>query len=161
MWKSDQEKEAAYQLLLKQQAGLLEIEQDKIATLANTSALLADALPETVFAGFYLYDGNELILGPFQGKVSCTRITMGKGVCGEAAEKAETLIVADVKTHKNYISCDSAARSEIVVPMLQNGSLVGVLDLDCGVVEGYDEIDRKYLEELVADLLAVVAFASV
>jgi L-methionine (R)-S-oxide reductase len=158
MWKSNQEKKAAYQLLLKQQAGLLEIEQDKIATLANTSALLSDALPETVFAGFYLYDGNELILGPFQGKVSCTRILMGKGVCGESAEKAETLIVADVKKHKNYISCDSAARSEIVIPMVKAGSLVGVLDLDCGVVDGYDEIDQKYLEELVADILAVVDF---
>ncbi|MTD39114.1 GAF domain-containing protein [Erwinia sp. CPCC 100877] len=159
MWKSNQEKEAAYQLLLKQQAGLLEIEQNQIATLANTSALLADALPETVFAGFYLYDGNELILGPFQGKVSCTRITMGKGVCGESAEKAETLIVADVKTHQNYISCDSAARSEIVVPMVKAGTLVGVLDLDCGVVDGYDEVDQKYLEELVASILSAVDFS--
>lgn len=153
MWKTNEEKIAVYQLLVQQQAAIIEIEHDKIANLANSSALLADALPNTVFAGYYLFDGEELVLGPFQGKVSCTRIKMGKGVCGESAEKRETLIVEDVKNHKNYISCDSAAQSEIVVPMVKNGKLLGVLDLDSAITHGYDEIDMKYLEQFVEVLL--------
>ncbi|OTN86527.1 GAF domain-containing protein [Enterococcus sp. 7E2_DIV0204] len=153
MWKTTEEKTAAYQLLVQQQAAIIEIEHDKIANLANSSALLADALPHTVFAGYYLFDGEELVLGPFQGKVSCTRITMGKGVCGESAAKRETLIVEDVKNHKNYISCDSAARSEIVVPMVKDGKLLGVLDLDSSITHGYDELDQTYLEQFVEALL--------
>ncbi|ALS00417.1 GAF domain-containing protein [Enterococcus silesiacus] len=158
MWNTKEEKSAAYQLLIQQQAAIIEIEHDKIANLANSSALLADALANTVFAGYYLFDGKELVLGPFQGKVSCTRITMGKGVCGESAEKRETLIVEDVKKHKNYISCDSAARSEIVVPMIKDGQLLGVLDLDSSVTDGYDEVDQMYLEKLVATLLKNTIF---
>ncbi|PZL74073.1 GAF domain-containing protein [Enterococcus plantarum] len=153
MWKTKEEKSATYQLLVQQQAVIIEIEHDKIANLANSSALLADALPNTVFAGYYLFDGEELVLGPFQGKVSCTRIKMGKGVCGESAEKCVTLIVDDVKNHKNYISCDSAALSEIVVPMVKDGKLLGVLDLDSSVTHGYDEIDQEYLEQFVQTLL--------
>lgn len=153
MWKTTEEKTAAYRLLVQQQAAIIEIEHDKIANLANSSALLADALPHTVFAGYYLFNGEELVLGPFQGKVSCTRITMGKGVCGESAEKRETLIVEDVKNHKNYISCDSAARSEIVVPMVKDGKLLGVLDLDSSITHGYDEVDQTYLEQFVEALL--------
>ncbi|MGX7149055.1 GAF domain-containing protein [Enterococcus ureasiticus] len=153
MWKTKEEKNTTYQLLVQQQAAIIEIEHDKIANLANSSALLADALPNTIFAGYYLFDGEELVLGPFQGKVSCTRIKMGKGVCGESAEKRETLIVDDVKNHKNYISCDSAAQSEIVVPMVKDGKLLGVLDLDSSVTHGYDEIDQEYLEQFVAALL--------
>lgn len=152
MWTEKQKKES-YELLLLQQKGLLEAEDNWLANLANSSALLNDTLPETVFAGYYLFDGNELILGPFQGRVSCTRITMGKGVCGESAEKQTTLIVDDVKTHENYISCDSAAQSEIVVPMIKNNQLIGVLDIDCGVTNGYDAIDREYLEKYVEMLL--------
>ncbi|MDA9471956.1 GAF-containing protein [Enterococcus sp. 5H] len=153
MFKTKEEKIAAYELMIQQQAAIIEIEHDQIANLANSSALMADTLPNTVFAGYYLFDGDELILGPFQGKVSCTRIKMGKGVCGESAEKQETLIVEDVKTHKNYISCDSAAQSEIVVPMVKAGKLLGVLDLDSSVTHGYDEIDQKYLEQYVSVLL--------
>lgn len=158
MWNTKEEKSAAYQLLIQQQAAIIEIEHDKIANLANSSALLADALPNTVFAGYYLFDGEELVLGPFQGKVSCTRIKMGKGVCGESAETRKTLIVDDVKNHQNYISCDSAAHSEIVVPMVKEGKLLGVLDLDSSVTNGYDEIDQKYLENLVATLLTDTDF---
>ncbi|WP_086313409.1 GAF domain-containing protein [Enterococcus sp. 7F3_DIV0205] len=158
MWKSPEEKSAVYKLLVQQQAAIIEIEHDKIANLANSSALLADALPNTVFAGYYLFDGEELVLGPFQGKVSCTRIKMGKGVCGESAEKRETLIVDDVKNHQNYISCDSAARSEIVVPMVKDGKLLGVLDLDSSVTHGYDEMDQQYLEQLVSVLLKETDF---
>ncbi|BDP94044.1 hypothetical protein EfmGK941_10490 [Enterococcus faecium] len=153
MWTEKQKKDA-YEILLLQQQGLLEAEDNWLANLANSSALLNETLPETVFAGYYLFDGNELILGPFQGRVSCTRIKMGKGVCGESAEKQETLIVDDVKTHANYISCDSAAQSEIVVPMVKEGNLIGVLDIDCGVTKGYDEIDQAFLEKYVDLLLA-------
>ncbi|WP_086444572.1 GAF domain-containing protein [Candidatus Enterococcus lemimoniae] len=153
MWKTTEEKTAAYQLLVQQQAAIIEIEHDKIANLSNSSALLADVLPHTVFAGYYLFDGEELVLGPFQGKVSCTRIAIGKGVCGESAAKRETLIVEDVKNHKNYISCDSAARSEIVVPMVKDGKLLGVLDLDSSITHSYDELDQTYLEQFVEALL--------
>ena len=124
-----------------------------LANLSNASALLKTSFPNTVFAGFYLFDGNELILGPFQGGVSCVRIALGKGVCGESAASRQTVIVGDVKTYPNYISCDSSARSEIVVPMVREGRLLGVLDLDSSLVDDYDDLDQKYLEEFVAILL--------
>ena len=124
-----------------------------LANLSNASALLKTSFPNTVFAGFYLFDGNELILGPFQGGVSCVRIALGKGVCGESAASRQTVIVGDVKTYPNYISCDSSARSEIVVPMVKEGRLLGVLDLDSSLVDDYDNLDQKYLEEFVATLL--------
>lgn len=124
-----------------------------MANLSNASALLKTNFPNTVFAGFYLFDGNELILGPFQGGVSCVRISLGKGVCGESAASRQTVIVGDVKIYPNYISCDSKALSEIVVPMVKDGQLLGVLDLDSSLVDDYDELDQKYLEEFVAILL--------
>lgn len=147
-------KKAAYELLLLQQKGLLEAESNWLANLANSSALLNETLKETVFAGYYLFDGGELILGPFQGRVSCTRIKLGKGVCGESAATQQTLIVPNVKEHANYISCDGAAMSEIVVPMVKAGELVGVLDIDAGVFDMYDEVDQQFLEEYVQLLLA-------
>jgi L-methionine (R)-S-oxide reductase len=153
-WNSNEEKIAAYELMLQQLKGLCDLEKDKIASLANSSALLAAALPDTVFAGYYLYDDTELVLGPFQGNVSCTRIKLGKGVCGESAQQQKTVIVDNVKTYQNYISCDAAAQSEIVVPMVKAGQLIGVLDLDSRVVGSYDEIDQKYLEAFVAILLS-------
>lgn len=147
-------KQEQYELILAQLAGLLEIETNWIANLANSSALLNDAFSDTVFAGYYVYTDGELVLGPFQGKVSCTRIKLGKGVCGEAAETKRTLIVDNVTTHKNYISCDSAAMSEIVVPMLVADKLIGVLDLDSRKFSSYDAIDQEYLEKFVALLTA-------
>lgn len=144
---SKEEKISGYELVLLQMAGLLEMEQDKIATLGNASAVLKGFLPDTVFSGFYLYNGDELTLAPFQGNVSCTRIKLGKGVCGEAAAENKSLIVDDVRTHANYIACDSAARSEIVVPMYKGEQLLGVLDLDASVVSSYDDIDRENLEK--------------
>lgn len=155
MWRKD-EKVQAYKLLLLQQQGLLASESNWIASLSNSSALLNETLKETVFAGYYLFEEGELILGPFQGRVSCTRIKLGKGVCGEAAEKQETLIVPDVTKHKNYISCDSAAMSEIVVPMVKNGKLIGVLDIDSGKTESYDAIDQEYLERYVEMMLSIL-----
>ena len=147
------EKESLYQIINEQLSYLLEGEPNVLANLSNASALLKTSFPNTVFAGFYLFDGNELILGPFQGGVSCVRIALGKGVCGESAASRQTVIVGDVKTYPNYISCDSSARSEIVVPMVKDGQLLGVLDLDSSLVDDYDDLDLKYLEEFVAILL--------
>ena len=147
------EKESLYQTINEQLSYLLEGEHNVLANLSNASALLKTSFPNTVFAGFYLFDGNELILGPFQGGVSCVRIALGKGVCGESAASRQTVIVGDVKTYPNYISCDSSARSEIVVPMVKEGHLLGVLDLDSYLVDDYDDLDLKYLEEFVAILL--------
>ena len=147
------EKESLYQTINEQLSYLLEGEPNALANLSNASALLKTSFPNTVFAGFYLFDGNELILGPFQGGVSCVRIALGKGVCGESAASRQTVIVGDVKTYPNYISCDSSARSEIVVPMVKEGHLLGVLDLDSSLVDDYDDLDQKYLEEFVAILL--------
>ena len=147
------EKESLYQMVNTQLTALLEGEPNVLANLSNASALLKTNFPNTVFAGFYLFDGNELILGPFQGGVSCVRIALGKGVCGESAASRQTVIVGDVKTYPNYVSCDSSARSEIVVPMVKDGQLLGVLDLDSSLVDDYDEMDQKYLEEFVSILL--------
>ena len=147
------EKESLYQTVNEQLSYLLEGEPNVLANLSNASALLKTSFPNTVFAGFYLFDGNELILGPFQGGVSCVRIALGKGVCGESAASRQTVIVGDVKTYPNYISCDSSARSEIVVPMVKEGHLLGVLDLDSSLVDDYDDLDLKYLEEFVSILL--------
>ncbi|HEL9633364.1 TPA: GAF domain-containing protein [Streptococcus suis] len=148
-----EEKKSNYQLLLTQLEALLDGETNALANLSNASALLNQALSNSVFTGFYLYDGQELILGPFQGGVSCVHISLGKGVCGEAAAKRQTILVDDVRLHDNYISCDAAALSEIVVPMVKNGQLLGVLDLDSRLVADYDAIDQKYLEEFVALLV--------
>ncbi|WP_332058031.1 GAF domain-containing protein [Streptococcus canis] len=147
-----------YQLLLVQAQGLFAKESNAMANLSNASALLNMTLPNSVFTGFYLFDGKELILGPFQGGVSCVHIKLGKGVCGESAQSRRTIIVDDVKQHANYISCDAAAMSEIVVPMVKDGHLLGVLDLDSSLVADYDEVDQEYLEAFVDLLLEKTAF---
>ena len=149
----ESEKQSRYQMLNEELSFLLEGETNVLANLSNASALLKSRFPNTVFSGFYLFDGEELILGPFQGGVSCIRIALGKGVCGEAAEFQETVLVGDVSTYPNYISCDSRAKSEIVVPMVKNGQLLGVLDLDSSEIGDYDAMDRDYLEQFVAILL--------
>lgn len=149
----EQDKKNAYELMLAQAGLLLEKESNALANLSNMSALLKQTLPNSVFTGFYLFDGKELILGPFQGGVSCVRIALGKGVCGEVAQKRQTMIVDDVTKHANYIACDSAARSEIVVPMVKEGQLIGVLDLDSHLVGDYDDLDQAYLEQFVALLV--------
>ena len=147
------EKEVLYQTLNEQLSFLLEGETNVLANLSNSSALLKSTFPNTVFSGFYLFNGTELILGPFQGGVSCVRIGLGKGVCGESSASRQSVIVGDVKNYSNYISCDSKALSEIVVPMVKKGQLLAVLDLDSSVLDDYDEIDQKYLEEFVSILL--------
>lgn len=148
----------SYQTFVAQSKALFANETNALANLSNAAALLNMTLPNSVFTGFYLYNGQELILGPFQGGVSCVHIALGKGVCGESAQKRKTIIVDDVTKHDNYISCDSAAMSEIVIPMVKNNQLIGVLDLDSCLVADYDEIDRKYLEAFVAILLEKTHF---
>lgn len=143
-------KEDKYYILLPQIKGLIAGEEDLIANLANVSA----ALKETFgffWVGFYLVKGEELILGPFQGPVACTRIRKGRGVCGTAWAKAETLIVPDVDAFPGHIACSSLSRSEIVVPLLRpDGEVWGVLDVDSEKLNSFDATDMRFLEELCA-----------
>ena len=142
-----------YEIMLAQANALFSNEKNLLSNLSNASALLKMTLPNSVFTGFYLFNGEELLLGPFQGGVSCVHIKLGKGVCGESAAKRETMIVADVTKHANYIACDSAAMSEIVVPMVKDDKLVGVLDLDSRLTDDYDAVDQEYLEKFEAILV--------
>lgn len=144
-------KEEQYQQLIPQIKGLLEGEPDLVANLANVAAALKEQF-KWWWIGFYLVKDGELVLGPFQGPVACTRIRKGRGVCGTAWEKAETLIVPDVEQFPGHIACSSLSRSEIVVPLIHNGEVWGVLDADSELLDHYDHVDRKYLEEIVAML---------
>jgi GAF domain-containing protein len=135
---------------------VLEGETDTVANLANASALLAATLPKINWCGFYLLRGGELVLGPFQGKPACVRIALGKGVCGTAAARRETLVVPDVNTFPGHIACDAASRSEIVVPIVVGGRLVGVLDVDAPETNRFDDEDRAGLEAFVAALVPKV-----
>jgi L-methionine (R)-S-oxide reductase len=140
-------KAAQYESLIPQIKGLLEGEDDLIANLAN----IAGALKEQFnwwWIGFYLVKGDELVLGPFQGPVACTRIRKGRGVCGTSWAKAETLIVQDVEKFPGHIACSSLSRSEIVVPLIKDGIVWGVLDADSEHLSHYDETDRHFLEEI-------------
>jgi L-methionine (R)-S-oxide reductase len=137
---------------------LLEGEPDPIANLANASALLAQSLPRVNWCGFYLLRGDELVLGPFQGKTACVRIPLGKGVCGTAAARRETFVVPDVNLFPGHIACDAVSRSEIVVPIVENGVLHGVLDLDAPDTDRFDADDRAGLEEFVRKLIPRVAW---
>ena len=134
-------------------AAILEGETDAIANLANASALLAATLPKINWCGFYLLRGGELVLGPFQGKPACVRIVLGKGVCGTAAERRETLVVPDVNAFPGHIACDAASRSEIVVPIVEGRKFHGVLDVDSPDLNRFDAEDRKGLEGFVAVLV--------
>jgi len=146
-------KPAAYRELQGQLSALLAGERDALANCANTCALLYEAVPGLNWAGFYFLRGHELVLGPFQGKVACVRIAPGKGVCGTAAERRETLIVPDVDAFPGHIACDAASRSEIVVPLIQDGRLLGVLDLDSSQLNRFDQDDSQGLNGMVAILL--------
>ena len=128
---------------------LLEGETDALANLANASGLLAAALERINWCGFYLMRSDELVLGPFQGKPACVRIPVGQGVCGTAAQRRATLVVPDVLAFPGHIACDAASRSEIVVPILQDGTLRGVLDVDSPEKNRFDDDDRAGLEEFV------------
>ena len=145
-------KTAAYRQLHEQMSALFAGERSGLANAANTSALLYQALPTLNWVGFYFLQGRELVLGPFQGKVACVRIAMGRGVCGTAAERRETVIVPDVHAFPGHIACDAASRSEIVVPLIQDERLLGVLDLDSPQLARFDHEDGTGLNT-VADLL--------
>lgn len=140
-------KEEQYRLLLPQLAGLLRGEDDMVANMANIAAALKEQF-KWWWVGFYVVKGEELVLGPFQGPVACTRIKKGRGVCGAAWEQAKTLIVPDVEQFPGHIACSSFSKSEIVVPVMKNGIVVGVLDVDSEYLDHFDLTDRKYLEEI-------------
>ena len=138
----------AYAELARDLGALLAGERDMIANAANTAALIYDALPDLNWAGFYLYKSGELVLGPFQGKPACVRIGMGKGVCGTAAARRETVLVEDVHAFPGHIACDSASNSEIVIPLLRGMELLGVLDLDSPKLKRFGADDQRGLEAL-------------
>lgn len=142
-------KEEQYQALIPQIKALIEGETDQVANLAN----IAGALKEQFgwfWVGFYLVKGAQLVLGPFQGPVACTRINKGRGVCGTSWAKAETLIVPDVEKFPGHIACSSLSRSEIVVPLINNGTVWGVLDVDSELLDQFDETDKIHLETIVS-----------
>ena len=134
--------------------GLIRDEPDGLANLSNSAALLFQSLEAINWAGFYLYKENQLVLGPFQGKPACIRIALGKGVCGTAAQKREPLVVRDVHRFPGHIACDEASASEIVVPIVKNGKLMGVLDLDSPVPSRFDDTDKTGLQRYVDTLVA-------
>jgi L-methionine (R)-S-oxide reductase len=145
-------KAATYREVNAQLAGLFSGERNGLANSANMCALLYQMLPDVNWVGFYFLHGEELVLGPFQGKIACVRIAMGRGVCGTAAERREILVVPDVNAFPGHIACDAASRSEIVLPLIQHGRLLGVLDLDSPNLARFDHEDRDGLEVSV-DLL--------
>ena len=146
-------KAAAYRDLNQQLAALFSGERNGLANAANMCALLYQGLPGLNWAGFYFVRGGELVLGPFQGKVACVRIALGRGVCGTAAARRETIVVPDVNEFPGHIACDTASRSEIVVPLIKRGRLLGVLDLDSPDLARFDQEDRSGLNSAVALLL--------
>jgi L-methionine (R)-S-oxide reductase len=151
---SGKSKTENYREIYNQLAELVKGESDFLANAANTAALLNQVLPDINWVGFYFVQERELVLGPFQGKPACTRIKFNEGVCGTAAAKSETIIVPDVNQFAGHIACDAASRSEIVVPLLNWGKLLGVLDIDSPVVGRFDEDDKEGLESLTALLVA-------
>lgn len=141
---------AIYRELLPSLRSLVEDEPDLVANLANLSAALYHAIPGASWVGFYRNLGDELVLGPFQGKLACTRIARGKGVCGAAAERMATVVVPDVDAFPGHIACDSASRSEIVVPVVRDGRVVAVLDVDSDQLANFDEVDAEHLAQVAA-----------
>ena len=148
-----EDKTEFYQLLQNQLKALLDAEPHLIPDLSNAGALLAGALKDINWAGFYLIRQGELLLGPFQGKPACIHITIGKGVCGTAVARRETQLVPDVHQFPGHIACDSASNSEIVIPLQIDGRIVGVLDIDSPKLSRFDEADRTGLEEFTRILV--------
>ena len=140
-------KEEKYRELLPQLHALVSTETDFIANLANVAAALKQTFG-FFWGGFYIVKGDELVLGPFQGPIACTRIRIGRGVCGTAWKEVRTLIVPDVEQFPGHIACSSDSKSEIVVPMIRQGEVVGVLDIDSDTLDSFDTVDARYLEEI-------------
>lgn len=143
-------------LFIKQLKSIVENENDLIANLSNTSAFLNEILDKINWVGFYIYKNNELVLGPFQGKVACTHIAMGKGVCGTAAKALEIQRVDNVHEFPGHIACDSASNSEIVLPIVKNGELFGVLDIDSPIYNRFTIEDQKLLEKIVEVIVSFI-----
>lgn len=143
-----------YKVLNQQLSAVVEDVPHPIANLANAAALLWDTLPEINWAGFYLLEGEKLILGPFQGKVACVEIAIGKGVCGTAVAESATQLVPDVHAFPGHIACDSASNSEIVIPLRKNGEIIGVLDIDSPMFNRFSEADKVGLEKFAEILQA-------
>jgi L-methionine (R)-S-oxide reductase len=154
---SSTDKASRYRELLPQLVSLVEDEPDLIANLANITAALRECVPTASWIGFYVRRGDELVLGPFQGKIACVRIAFGRGVCGTAAAQKRTVIVADVDTFPGHIACDAGSRSEIVVPILRDGQIVAVLDLDSYQLAAFDEVDAAGLAP-IAELASTLAW---
>ncbi|MFP3412645.1 GAF domain-containing protein [Bacillus sp. SIMBA_074] len=146
-------REEQYETVIKQLDALLTGEPNLVANLSNASALLNQFLDRVNWVGFYVTEGNQLVLGPFQGMPACVRIPFGRGVCGVAAETKTTQLVADVHQFPGHIACDSASNSEIVVPIMKEGNIIGVLDIDSPEKNRFDEVDQHYLEKFVETLL--------
>ncbi len=146
-------KKEIYPEILSQFKALLEGEHDFIANMANSASLFYHLLTDVNWVGFYLYKEEQLILGPFNGKPACVRIELGKGVCGTTAAKQKTIVVPDVHQFPGHIACDVASQSEIVVPMIKDGRLIGVLDIDSPIKNRFDKVDQQHLEEAVQILL--------
>ncbi|PXX65357.1 GAF domain-containing protein [Nocardia tenerifensis] len=142
-----------YRQLAAQAQALVAGEHDRIANAANLASLVFHALPDVNWVGFYFYDGDELVVGPFQGKPACVRIAIGKGVCGTAAETRQTQLVPDVHAFPGHIACDADTRSEIVVPLVHDDALIGVFDLDSPKPRRFDDIDRDGLEAVAQAFL--------
>ncbi|MBU1100728.1 MAG: GAF domain-containing protein [Bacteroidetes bacterium] len=148
--RSDKE---VYESLLPQVEALMSEDDHYLSNLSNFTAILKGAFDKISWVGFYLFDGKELYLGPFQGKLACTKIKIGTGVCGTSAEKRETIVVEDVHKFPGHIACDSGSNSEIVLPLVKFDKLIGVLDLDSYGFSSFNNIDKEHLEKLVAILI--------
>jgi L-methionine (R)-S-oxide reductase len=146
-----------YRQLSSQLEALLAGERDSIANAANTSALLFQMMPDLNWAGFYILREGELVLGPFQGQPACVRIPVGRGVCGAAAARKQSVLVEDVHAFPGHIACDAASRSELVVPLIRDGELIGVIDLDSPKVARFDAADLAGIEKIAAIYLAASA----
>ena len=147
-------KQRGYTELVQALTGLLTGERNRVANAANTTALLFDALPAINWVGFYFAQGRELVVGPFQGRPACVRIAFGRGVCGRAAADRQTVLVPDVHAFPGHIACDARSRSEIVVPLIRDGRLIGVLDVDSPELARFDQADRLGLERVAEIFLA-------
>ncbi len=157
---SSKNKPEMYETIINQLKYLLEDVNDNITNLSNTSALLNAYLKDINWVGFYLFKNNELLLGPFQGLPACTKIMIGNGVCGTAAETLQSIVVDDVDAFPGHIACDGASKSEIVIPIIINNSFYGLLDIDSPIHNRFDNVDKLYLEKLINTLISYISIDS-